>query len=254
LNHSLDELAEQGYCIVPDVLDERAIFNTKTALSDAAIESERRGTPTYIPGLDPNESNVRVFNLLDLDNVFQELILHKTALKLVKGLIGEGFLISNFTANIARPGSKSMAIHSDQGIVIPEPWLQPWSVNIIWCLDDIFAENGATLYLPGSHKIKRAADLPPNIKSQMKSFRAKAGSIIAMDGRMWHTSGANIMDNSERALLFGYYTANFIRPQVNWNALLSAETISALDESLFGYLGLGPAANVGLTAPLVIQP
>ena len=29
------------------------------------------------------------------------------------------FLISNFTANIARPGSRSMALHSDQALVMP---------------------------------------------------------------------------------------------------------------------------------------
>lgn len=250
----MDKLAEQGFCIVPDVLDEYEVRQTKAALLNAVTESERRGLPTYMPGLDPNEANVRVFNLIELDKIFRELILHKTALALVKGLLGEGFLISNFTANIARPGSKSMSIHSDQGIVIPEPWLQPWAMNIIWCLDDVYAENGATRYLPGSHKIEKASELPPEMRSQMKPFEAKAGSIIAMDGRMWHTSGDNVTDTSERALLFGYYTANFIRPQANWNAVLSSETISGLDEGLFDYLGLGPSANIRLTSTLVNQP
>jgi len=39
----------------------------------------------------------------------------------VRLLLGPEFLISNFTANIARPGSKSMALHSDLSFVLPEP-------------------------------------------------------------------------------------------------------------------------------------
>jgi hypothetical protein len=48
-----------------------------------------------------SEHNVRVFNLLDLDPVFVELIRDPLAIDLVTSLLGPGFLISNFTANIA---------------------------------------------------------------------------------------------------------------------------------------------------------
>ena len=81
----------------------------------AAEESERRGMPTRIEALDPNAANVRVFNLLDLDEVFLRLIDHPTAAALAAGVLGDGYIVSNFTANIARPGSGSMMIHSDQG-------------------------------------------------------------------------------------------------------------------------------------------
>jgi ectoine hydroxylase-related dioxygenase (phytanoyl-CoA dioxygenase family) len=75
-----------------------------------------------------------------------------------------------------------MAVHSDLAIVIPEPWHAPWSVNVIWCLDDVYADNGATLYLPGSHRFERAKDLPANPKQAMVPFEAEAGSIIIMEG------------------------------------------------------------------------
>ena len=65
-----------------------------------------------------------------------------------------------------------------------------------------------------------------------------------MDGRLWHTSGENRTKNDERALLFGYYSADFIRPQTNWNAALSAETQAVIEPPLFDWLGLGPNANL----------
>ena len=246
-------LRSDGYCIVRDVLDARRVREVREALADAAEESERRGVPTFIPGLDHNSANVRVFNLIDLNPLFRELIMHPTALELVHGLLGEHYMISNFTANIARPGSRSMNVHSDQAIVIPEPWEQPWALNVIWCLDDVTAENGGTLYLPGSHQIQRLEELPPDIQSRMVPFTAPAGSIIGMEGRMWHTSGPNTTVDQERALLFGYYTMDFVRPQVNWNAQLSPSTIRSLPAELFERLGLGPTGNVrhGSTLTLI---
>lgn len=238
------ELADNGFCVVEGVLDPVRCAEVRARLVAAAAESERRGVPTFIPALDPNPANVRVFNLLDLDPIFRKLIVHRVALSLVQHLLGDGFLISNFTANIARPGSDSMALHSDQALVIPEPWLAPWAINVIWCLDDVYDENGATRYLPGSHRITRLDELPADAMARTRSFEAPAGSIVAMDGRVWHTSGANRTESEERALLFAYYTADFIRPQANWNAQLSEEVRAGIEPPLFDWLGLGTSANV----------
>ncbi len=242
-----EALATHGFCVVPGVLTPEEARNVRTRLIAASEESIRRGVPAHIESLDPNDANIRVFNLIDLDAVFRDLILHPTAADLVTELLGEGWMISNFTANIAQPGSKSMAIHSDQGIVMPEPWLAPCSINIIWCLDDVDEGNGATRYLPESHKLTSRAELPTDIAAHMKPFEADAGSIIAMDGRMWHTSGANTSRDRERALLFGYYSRDFVRPQVNWNAALSPDTQAHITQPLFDRLGLGPTANINVS-------
>ena len=85
----------------------------------------------------------------------------------------------------------------------------------------------------------------------LRPFVARAGSIIAMDGRLWHTSGANITVDEDRALLFGYYTRSFLRPQVNWNAVLSAELQSELDPEFRHLLGLNASANITTGAQLI---
>lgn len=246
-------LDEHGYCIVPGVLAPAAVAELRGRLWRATEESERRGAPTRNVGLDPNEHNVRVFNLLDLDRAFRDLIQHPLALALVRHVLGERFLISNFTANIALPGSRPMKLHSDQSIVIPEPWLAPWALNVIWCLDDVREANGATRFVPGSHRVTRRAGLPADAEARSLPFEAEAGAAIAMDGRMWHTSGANTTADEQRAMLFGYYSADFIRPQQNWNAALSPATIAELSPAMRGWLGLDAAANLGLALPL-LQP
>lgn len=237
-------LREQGYCVIEDVLGPAEVADVRRRLVEAAAESERRGIPTRIEALDPNEHNVRVFNLLDLDPVFIDLISHPLALEVVRDVLTDDFIISNFTANIAKPGSGSMMIHSDLAAVLPEPWHAPWSFNIIWCLDDVRDENGATRFLPGSHRYERLEDLPEDMADRMVPFEAKAGSIVAMDGRLWHTSGVNRTREEERALLFGYYSRSFIRPQWNFNVGLSEATQAMLSPELRKRLGLELTANM----------
>jgi hypothetical protein len=244
------QLKEDSWCVIPDVLDPAAAKAVLDRLWAAAKAFERRGDATYMPQLDPNASNVRVFDLLELDGVFRELIQHPVGLDMVRSVLGPGFMISNFTANIARPGSKSMALHSDQSLVVPQPWLEPWAINIIWCLTDVRFENGATLYVPGSQHWTTRADVPADADKRLRPFEAKAGSILAMEGRVWHTSGANITKDEDRALLFGYYAKAFLRPQVNWNACLSAKTQATLSPQMRQWLGLELAANTGLAADL----
>lgn len=129
------QLNDQGFCIVPDVLSPEKSKDVLAHLWAAAEESRRRGTDTYMPNLDPNESNVRVFDLMELNPIFLDLISHPTAVSLVQSLLGEEFLISNFTANIARPGSGSMGLHSDLGLQCPDPWVKPWGLNVTWFVE-----------------------------------------------------------------------------------------------------------------------
>jgi ectoine hydroxylase-related dioxygenase (phytanoyl-CoA dioxygenase family) len=249
-----DALLQQGVAVLPGVLDPAEVVRVRQTLLACVERYRAGGGPTFMPELDPNDRNVRVFNLLALDETFRRLILHPAAVALVRALLGEHWMISNFTANIALPGSRSMALHSDQALVSPEPWLKPWSINIIWCLDDVYEANGATRYLPGSQRCRGRAELPESPVAATRAFEAPAGAILAMDGRVWHTSGANVTENAERALLFGYYSVDFLRPQVNWNAILPAEVQDSLDAELFERLGLGPAANVHHAAGTLGDP
>lgn len=251
LQPAMARLFEEGWCVVPDVLSSEETAHALERLWIAAAEYRRRGRDTHMQGLDPNAANVRVFDLLDIDPVFRDLIRRPEALEIVQTLLGPDFLISNFTANIARPGSGSMSLHSDQALVVPEPWCEPWSINIIWCLTDVRFENGATLFIPGSQKVRQLKDLGDRPAERLRPFEARAGSVIAMDGRVWHTSGSNITTDEDRALLFGYYSRGFLRPQMNWNVVLSPEVQSELDPQFRRLLGLDASANIALATELL---
>ncbi|RFU24444.1 hypothetical protein B7463_g11891, partial [Scytalidium lignicola] len=239
-------LKEEGWCVIPDLLDAEKLKEVNEKLWWARDESERRGDKTYLDWLDPNASNVRIFYLPELHAIFREMLAHPTAIEMVKSVFGSNFLISNFTANIARPGSKSMGLHSDQSLMCPNPWLEPWNLNVIWCLSDLYFENGATVFIPRSHNWTTTADIPEEPEKLLQPFVAKAGSVVVMDGRLWHTSGANITKDVDRPLLFASYNTPFLRPQVNWAAGLSAETKADLSDDMREWMGVNRDANLGV--------
>jgi ectoine hydroxylase-related dioxygenase (phytanoyl-CoA dioxygenase family) len=239
-------LERDGHAVVPGVLSPAEIEHAVERLWAASEESQRRGIPAHIEQLDPNASNVRVFDLVDLDPLFGELLQHPVADAVVSRFLGPNYIVSNFTANIARPGSQSMFIHSDQSLVAPEPWLQPWSINIIWCLSDVRHENGATLHVPGSHRFQTRDEVPDDLEARLVPFEAPAGSILAMEGRVWHTSGANVTEDEDRPLLFAYYTRPFVRPQWNFTAALRPDVQARFSPAMRYRLGLDIGLNLGM--------
>ena len=248
VDHELHELLatfdDQGWVLLPDVLAADEVAGTRAALVRAAERSEQRGIPTRMDYLDPGGRNVRVYDLIEYDPVFAELATHPAVVPVVAAALGGDVSLSNFSANIALPGSRSMNPHNDQSTVTPEPWRECWTLNAIWCLDDVDEANGATRYLPGSHRLTCFADVPDDPAAAMVPFEAPAGSVIVMDGRLWHTSGANTSSDRERAMAFAFYARSFIRHQNSWWRSLSKETRRTLSPQLLEWLGLG-TPNIG---------
>lgn len=240
------QLREQGFCVVPDALSRADLERARQAL-DRAVDATRRmlGT-THIAVLDPNDANIRVNNLPAFDPVFIDLLVRDDALGCARSVLGDHVLVSNFTANIALPGSGSMRLHSDQALAVPAPWAHPWALNIIWCLDDVHEANGATRYLPGSHRFRTPEDVPSDAAEQTLPFEAPAGSFIAMEGRLWHTSGSNVTADEQRRMMFAYYSSDFIRQQVNWAFTLPVDVQEGMDKPTRALFGLSPMGNIRL--------
>jgi len=127
-------------------------------------------------------------------------------------------------------------------------------MNVIWCLDDGTEANGATRYLPGSHRLRTAEEVPANAIEKTLPFEAPAGSFVAMEGRLWHTSGHNTTKDQQRRMMFAYYSTDFIRPQVNWACCLPPEVQSTLDGRAKSLFGITPMANTRIGAALTRLP
>jgi hypothetical protein len=244
------QLREEGFCIFPNALSKDELDRARAGLDKGIEITKLQLGSTHIRTLDPNDANIRVNNLPAVDPVFIELLTRDDALSAVHEVLGEHVLVSNFTANIALPGSGSMKLHSDQALVVPSPWPHPWAINIIWCLDDVHEANGATRYLPGSHRFQSLDEVPHDAMEQTLPFEAPAGSFIAMEGRLWHTSGCNRTEQERRRMMFAYYSSDFIRQQMNWTQSLPSDVVDGMNDATRALFGLGRAGNTRMGAAL----
>jgi hypothetical protein len=115
------QLAEEGWCIIPDVIPRVLAATAVDRLWAAAEANAAEGYSCFLPGIDPNPSMVRILTPLSADGMFRALIQHPTALEMVRAVVGPEIVVANCTANIARPGSRSMALHADLAFILPIP-------------------------------------------------------------------------------------------------------------------------------------
>jgi ectoine hydroxylase-related dioxygenase (phytanoyl-CoA dioxygenase family) len=231
-------LDEQGLCVMEGVLDARQVEHVRAALKAGVARDETQGVQLRGFPFDPDTHNLRVFDLIGMDPVFAELAEHPTAIELVRHVIGQPFLLSNFSANVTAPGSGAMYMHADQGYM-PAPWPPyPMAINVAWTLDDFTEANGATRFVEGSFKSDHGP--APLMKyDQSTPIECPAGSIFVMDARVWHQTGPNKTADQTRAGLFAYYVRPFIRPQWNWYLTVTPELLERLSPLMREMLGFG---------------
>ncbi|WP_216911073.1 phytanoyl-CoA dioxygenase family protein [Nocardia noduli] len=231
------DLAEYGVCVVLDALEADFLDEVRTALYRAAESDDRRGRRLeYAYGRD-DHINQRVWNLPSRDPVFCDLAEHPLALRFVEASLGWPALLSSMSANITAAQGASMQLHADQGY-IPGPWTRPHGINIAWCVDHFTRTNGATVYIPSSHLKNRNQRRDDEI-GELAPVEAPAGSMIAMDGRLWHTNGVNT-DGVRRAGIFTWYTLPIYMPQENWFLSASPSIRQFGSETLQTLLGFRP--------------
>jgi ectoine hydroxylase-related dioxygenase (phytanoyl-CoA dioxygenase family) len=213
IDQAIADLKTHGLALLEGMLDREQQKSIRETTYRIAREDVRRGRIEEAVRTDLGTQ--RIWNLPSRDPVFCDLVEHPSALRLVKSALGWPVLLSNFSANITGPGTGEMMLHADQGSY-PQPWLRPHVVNIAWCVDDFTEANGATRALPGSHLISREMNPEADASIPTTPIEAEAGTMIVMDGRLWHKTGANRTQDQRRAGLFAVYHLPIYLPQENW--------------------------------------
>ena len=112
------------------------------------------------------------------------------------------------------------------------------SLNVGYAIDDFTIENGATRFVPGSHRELHAPD-PTGDYPQARPIVCRAGGMFALDDRMWHQTGANVTENEHRIGLFAHYTRSYLAPQEKWEKCIPAEVQATLSPELRELLAIG---------------
>ena len=192
----------------------------------------------------------RLANLIDYDEIFQRAVAFPKLLACVAHVLGSDFKLSSLNARSARPHTDwSQPLHCDTGTL---PDARDNTVcNIIWMLDDFTPDNGATRFVPGTH---RAHQLPQAVLADPLATHpderlvlGRRGTVVVMNAHLWHGGTANHTDRP-RLAMHSFYCRRDQPQQQYQKKLLRAETQARLSESLRWLLALDDPLNDQLSA------
>jgi ectoine hydroxylase-related dioxygenase (phytanoyl-CoA dioxygenase family) len=272
LDRARADLDRSGYCLLANAIDDAQRRALLTRLEQQAAAEKQRGLAFEDGGPEQQWGgfrdadgrirpqafraenggiNQRVWMLPNKGRVFLDLLGQRRVRELVSYVLGDEYILSSYTANIAKPGGVKMDLHTDQWWM-PEPvrrerrglpigsmtrsrfdfdadadhrMIAPAACsNVIWMLSDFTEHNGATRIVPGSHRSGRHPDPERDKDVATVGAVAPAGTALVTDGRVWHGTGANSGNDLRYAILTTYCGPQF-RPQENFTIGLSDEVL-----------------------------
>ena len=196
------ELDTQGYAIVPrEVTGMDVGFIDRLYGRVLDLMEEESGVR---PDVETGETHRDVYYpslyyCLFKDRMFETLLMNEYALAMGSYLVGDDSVLSIdavFMKGPARPkdnGSRlQLGLHADySGWSLPYPHpAQPASVNCTWLLTDYAAANGALVFVPGSHQLRRS---PVGLEGEdrMIPVQAPRGTLVVWERRhlAWQPAG-----------------------------------------------------------------
>ncbi len=235
-------LAELGYAVIEDVLPAEQVQQLRAEVIELARAEAEAGDAWVSNG------NQRVFALLNKGDMFIDLVQHPLALVLAEDMLTENVLLSSVTAHCVQAGNVAQGVHADQDYIWGQ-WGAPYVLNAVWALDDFRSENGGTVVYPGTHLVGHSPDDTTSTRPSI-SVECPAGSLILLDGRLWHGSGRHGGTDGQRVAILAYYCAPFLRQQENVFRSLRPEVRNGLSDRMRTLLGYDVWSGLGVTGGL----
>ena len=133
----------------------------------------------------------RVYALFAKTRTFDRAAIHPLLLDVLDRVLGH-YQLSAPTGIRIGPGEKAQILHTDDAVyplTKPHP---PVVLNTMWPLDDFTEANGATRFIPGSHRWPPGRT--PAEGDEVRQATLPAGTVLFYLGSLWHGGGANQTD------------------------------------------------------------
>lgn len=221
-------LREDGYVVLPDMLDEKTLSVLDSAF-DEIVEREGRDAACEHH---QEAGTHRIANLVNKGRIFETAWCHPLILSCCLQMFGRPFKISSCNGREALLEGGHQPLHSDwkgeRGSVE-----SAHSCNALWAVDDLTENNGAPRLVPGSHRKPG----PPEAFIEDPSAThpdeivavVPAGSVVMINAHTWH-GGTTNLSGDRRRVLHAYYTAREHEQQQDQRKWAKDETREWLSE------------------------
>ena len=167
---------------------------------------------------------------------------HEALFAPVNALLGESCIIHVYTSSSLPPNATNYGsrIHHERSDRYPD--IADF-VGMIILLDDFSEANGATWYLPGSHKRRERPDEDFFYRNGRRLIAA-AGSVYYFDWRLYHAGGENKTHFWRHALAMGL-TPAYQKQKIDLPRAIPAEfanEINAFAKQKLGYFSQPPVS------------
>ena len=209
-----EKLSEDGYLIIPSVLSSDEVEHLSELTLLIAKKEDDAGVAYRYGGEEKRLQ--RIYNLISKHpsyiNILEKPIVSEVLdYYFARENLHHKYVLSSFQSNIVHPGGGAQQLHVDgwsfSGVPLPQ-WATRLNVNFI--LTDWTKDNGATMLLPGSHKLFRSPSPGELSDSKLLKVVAPKGSLVLWTGHTWHKSGTNNSD-SPRFGLFACFAASQLK-------------------------------------------
>ncbi len=143
-------------------------------------------------------------------------------------------ILYSYTSTILKPRveSKVQEIHIDSN-----KFIKDYITGLVMTIpiDDFTDENGATLYLPGSHN-RENKPTDDTFNNYCVSTSRKAGDILFFNPRVWHKAGNNSTDKIRYGLTL-YATRSFIKQRFDFPNMIPYENLIGQSDRIISFLG-----------------
>ena len=214
------ELRERGFVVLRDAVASDRMERLANAYTDAVASAT--GDDVRI-----GSASTRVNDFVNRGSAFDDLYIFPPLLEACCRVIGRPFKLSSFHARTLRPHTPAEELHVDVR------WdSADWPLlSFILMIDEFRPDNGATRFVPGSHRWPRT---PADSMADLRAYHAgqvlacgAAGSLLVFNGSAWHSHTANVSSGPRRSLQGAFIPRNG-RAGTDFAARMQPETRARL--------------------------
>ena len=213
------ELDERGFTVVPAAFPAGRMEQLANAY-DAEVASAT-GDDVRV-----GSTTTRVGDFVNRGAEWDALYVLPPVLDACERIIGRPFKLSALHARTLRPRTPAPELHVDVRRDSDD-----WPlVGFILMIDAFMPDNGATQFVPGSH---RWPDAPGEVSDRRLDAQERAlacgvaGSVLVFNGSAWHGHTANTTDRPRRSLQGAFIPCEG-RAGTDFAARMSVETLARL--------------------------